>query len=280
MNHTITSEIPTVDGCPALNRMKVFVTQTGMDSLLEHVFRDRQGHPIDLSELTDTTPVLRWKELVAPAGPTNPIQEVQGQLAAPVVQFSLPTNRLQNAGIYELSFGLMKDEKLVRQDRGFLWLERSLFGQDPTGAAGPPTIQELRQVVMDTGAVDNLWLENIEFSDDQLASAVGRPIHYWNTVPPPIRPSLDTRNFPFQEAWVRAICGHLFEAAAHHYRRTHLPYNAGGVSIDDKNKEKPYAITGHQLLEEWKNWVSVKKLEINQQMCVGSIGSSYGGLFR
>jgi len=298
---TITASIPNVEDCPALTRMKIFVTQLGIKPTLEHTFRDAAGNPIDLSELfpgaaggndsvsesqADEGAVwLRTKELVAPVNSsTNPLLSTQGTVisaAGGTARFPTLATMVRNSGIYQLSFAVVDAENEIKVvNAGLLWVERSLFGSDDeTHNLGPPTVLELRQAVLDTGGVDNLLLDDIEFGDDVLATAIGRPLQFWNSRPPPIRPQIDTRNFPFRENWLRAICGHLYEIAAANYRRNHLPYNAGGVAVDDKKKEEPYLRVGAMLLDEWRQFVDYKKLEINQQLCIGSVSSSYGGVF-
>ncbi len=43
--------IPNVDGCEVLTRLKAFVVDQGVSTTLEHVFRDSNGNPVNLSSL-------------------------------------------------------------------------------------------------------------------------------------------------------------------------------------------------------------------------------------
>ena len=286
----ITAGIPVIDDCEVLTRMKVFVTQLGVVPTLEHTLRDQAGQPLDVSEYFDTseaeghdsTVVLRCKELVAEVGTRNPVLEVTGDCLDPVsglLQFDLTRAMVKQAGIYQLSVALKNPDGDIKHiENPLLWVERSLFGATTKdNSFGPPSMQELRQALMDS-AGENVLLDGSEFFDDQLAFAVGRPIEQWNSDPPPLRPLQDTRTFPFREQWLRAICGHLLVAAANNYRRNHLPYQAGGMSIDDKNKEGPYLQTGLKLLEDWTAWVRAAKYRINTASFDGQIGSTYGAL--
>jgi hypothetical protein len=63
--------------------------------------------------------------------------------------------------------------------------------------------------------------------------------------------------------------------AANHYRRNRLPHQAGGVAIDDKNKEREYMGEGQRLLQEYAAWVQNKKVEINTKLIYGIQESSY-----
>jgi len=297
----ITAGVPNVDGCPSLKRMKVYVTQVGIVPVLEHTFRDSDGNPLDISDhfpdddssagsegstgsasVEEGTVGLRSKELISNvSAANNPIIAVNGVVIsaeAGLVRFPLKALQVKHAGIYQLSMGIRDaDENLVHIENPLLWVERSLFAtDDPTYNLGPPTIMEIREAIYDTGAADNLLLDEMEFSDDQLASAAGRPLQEWNAMPPPLRPQVSTKNFPFREMWMRAICGHLFRIAAHNYRRNTLPYQAGGLSINDKDKEQPYMQIGMALQQEWREWMMAKKVEINQALFVGAMESCYG----
>lgn len=286
----VQAETPIIDDCPVLTRIKLYVVTLGVIPTIEHVFRDRNGQPLNVESLFTTgsegSVVLRIKEIVSPAGPHNPAREIGGTCIDPasgVAQFNLDAEMVKYAGVYQLSVALKNHAGAIKHiDNPVLWIERSLFSldaSDRTYNSGPPTLQELRQAIMDNGSAENLLLDDVEFHDDQIAYAVGKPLAYWNETPPPLKRTMDTRIFPFREAWTNAICGHLFMIAAHNYRRNHLPYNAGGVAVDDRNKEPQYLQMGTKLLEEWKDFVRTKKYEINTSLFTGSVSSIYGGLF-
>lgn len=287
----VTADVPVIDDCPVLTRLKLFVVKLGMSPTLEHVLRDARGRPLDLSayfnnsqsESTDATITLRLKEVISDISGNNPIQEIPGQVTDPahgIVQFKLTTAAINQAGIYQLSLGLKDaNDELLHIENPLLWVERSLYGTvDRTRNAGPPSIDSIRQWVMDHSR-GSLLLDNVEFTDDQIGQAAVNPIRYWNEQPPPLRPPMDTRNFPFTEAWTGAIAGYLYQFAAAGYRRDHLPYNAGGIAIDDKNKEREYLTAAQLHLDTWRTFVTTKKYEINTGLVVGRIGSIYGGMF-
>ena len=240
------------------------------------------------NETPETSQVLlRCKELVSGAGPRNPVQQIQGYVYNPdsgVVRFNLTEALVAKAGVYQLSICLSdQNNHTIKVENPILWVERSLFTLDADDRrfnSGPPTINEIRMAIQDCGAAENLLLDDIEFKDDQLAAAAARPLQYWNEIPPPIRPLVDTRCFPFREHWMQAVIGHLFVMAAHHYRRNQLPSNAGGINVDDMNKEGPYLKMGLQMLDDWKQFVLAKKLEINMANMMGNVKSAYGGFFQ
>lgn len=295
-NPPLVAGIPTVDGCQIIGRTKLFVTQLGVLPVLRHTLRDSRGNPIDLTPYVGTNSesedalsdqlFLRSKEVVSPASTCNPVKQVAGKIVDPtggVVEFTLEADAVAKAGVYQVSIALHNQTGTrVYVDNPLLLVEKSLFPLTTSYDSfdqGPPSLQEIREALMDSGAGDNLLLDNVEFSDDQIASAFARPIRQWNETPPPLRPLLDTRDFPFHEAWLKAICGHLLVIAAHNYRRNRLPYSAGGISVDDKSKEPEYLRAGQALLEEYRNFVLYKKVQINTELCAGYTGSMYGGLF-
>ena len=91
---------------------------------------------------------------------------------------------------------------------------------------------------------------------------------------------MTTKTFPFNEIWLKGIQAYLYRMAANTYRRNRLSYSAGGVSVDDNNKEREYAAAGSGMLREFQDMVQAKKVEINIAGFSGNIPSQYGSLFR
>jgi len=75
---------------------------------------------------------------------------------------------------------------------------------------------------------------------------------------------------------LKGIQAYLYRMAANTYRRNSLAYNAGGVAIDDKNKEREYASAGSEMLREFQDMVQAKKVEINIAGFAGNVRSQYG----
>jgi len=144
----------------------------------------------------------------------------------------------------------------------------------------PLQIHEVRLAIRDFCPAFNSLLDDVEFSDLEIMHAITRPINEWNETPPDLGNagfSFTPNTFPWREYWCRAAVGYLLLAASAHYMRNHLAYNAGGVAVDDKAKAGPYAEMGKQLLGEWREWMLLKKREVNIGLCFGSIRSlSFG----
>jgi hypothetical protein len=293
---TIIAQIPEIDNCPILTRLKAFVIDQGVTSTLQHTFRDRTGNPIDLSgwlsspnsASTSSNPPagmvkIRVKEWVAEGNNpcVNPLYENWGDSSDPVngvVEANLTDDMVAQAGIYEVHWAVIDESgRAVLVDRGIMSVERSLFALDVEEIyknRGPATLQEIRMMMMDSSRNENILLDDIEFHDEQILLALAKPIRLWNETPPPID-VYTTRTFPFRGAWTSAVLGELHIIAANRYRRNRLAHTAGGVSIDDLNKEREYMAEGQRLVQEYTAWMSNKKIAMNMRRFVGSSLSEY-----
>jgi len=209
--------------------------------------------------------------------------EVLNATAGYVRSLSLPDDIVRNPGVYLEEWGLFtSDGRLLFSNQCVTFVRRGLFGlgDDPNKRnLGPPTIEEIRLSLRDNSPADNTLLDDVEFDAAEISQAVLRPLQYWNEIPPPIRPIQTTKTFPFREMWLLGIQGYLLEMAAHHYRRNQLAYSAGGISVDDKNKEQYYSNAAARTLQRFQDMARAKKIEINISMFSGSLGSPYSGLF-
>lgn len=291
----IEAGIPKTDGCPILTRLAAFIATQGVRVSLQNTVRDRNGNPKDLSAYFVTSEsdsdddgdvdnqgavVLRVKEWLGSGGCGNPIWEFTGEVvdaAAGLVKCALAQRVVDNSGIYELSWGVKNASgELVYATQGLLSVERSLFGSDDAllKNQGPPTINEIRMWMMDSSPKENFLLRDVEFKDEQIMLALSWPVQRWNEALPPIK-KFNTRNFPFRGAWAAATMAKLYEMAAANYRRNRLNTAAGGLTVDDKNKEREYLEESKRLLEEYDDWVRGRKYAMNVAMVAGNMSSEY-----
>lgn len=285
----------TIDDCPVLTRINAFLVDEGVQATLEHVFRDRQGKPVDLSFYLDDIPVpgdsLSLSDCLAGGSGVLRIQEALGgscrfeaaiegyQASQGVIRAELPEALVARAGLYQLSWGIFNHaDNLVAVSDGLLSVERTLFTRaDESCGMGPPTVRELRMHMLDSGAADNVLLDDVEFSDEQILLAIRQPVQIWNETPPPIQ-TFTTQNFPFRFNWKNAIIGQLLIMAAHNYRRNFLQHQAGGINVADKAKEKEYLAAGQQMMAEYREWLTTTKISINCGLFSGQIPSVYSAL--
>lgn len=291
--------IHNIDDCPILTRIKAFIVDQGVVCSLKHRFRDRKGNPIDLSQylaepisesssesesaVGDTgTVILRIRDWMGVGiGANAKIYEITGESVDPVdgiVKADLEAICVREAGIYELTWAVKNaDGDFVVANTGIMSVERNLLTRETLHSKndpGPPTINEIRMWMMDSSGSENTLLDDVEFSDEQICLALTKPIQRWNETPPPIE-IYTTRNFPYRGAWASAVLGELFIMVASHYRRNRLGGAAGGLQIDDKNKEREYMSEGQRRLDEYNQWLLNKKVEINMRKFAGQNNSQY-----
>lgn len=299
--NVVRAGIPALYGCPVLTRVKAFIVPQGGYSMLEHQFYDqRTGAAIDISPIVggaepgDSISVptgkgyvkMRAKEPIATSiNPvTDPFWEIQCGEIDPVNGIvrttGLPEKLVEHAGVYELSFGVFDyKNRLILMNKGLLSVERSLFPKSmhvALGVAQPLTIQEMRGFLWDSSPAENLLLRDVEFGDEQILEALCKPIRYWNETPPPIR-KFNTRTFPFRHHWEKGTSSELYRMAAAHYRRNKQNINAGGMAVDDLNREREYLAEAVRLWKEYADWVLTQKIAMNVRMVTGSVGSVYRG---
>jgi len=300
--NVITADVTSVDGCPALPKLKAHSMSRGQAATLEWVFRNKQGDPIDLdtcgcvsSESSSTVSegssdsaepscglVMRVREVMGDS--CTPIYEQAGTLVdGPngVVRANVPEELAKIPGIYQEEWAVISNDQIIVTNRGLLFVERGLFGLDDTYRdGGPPTLGEIRLALRDSSPVENLLLDALEFDDAEIMFAIIRPVQEFVERPPPLNLGLvNTQTFPYREHWLKAITGYLLQSAAHHYRRNQLDYAATGMRVDDKNKEPPYIRAAQALLQEWHEFITHKKVSINAGRASGRLGSSYGSYY-
>jgi len=300
--NTIQPKQTVIDGCPVLPKIQCHEVQMGQDARLIWSFKNPQGEPVDLSDALsyssasgDTfdaigTPsqgvTLRMRELSG-ADYRDKIHTINVTIldaANGVVRAdSLPDEIVRFPGVYMEEWGVFSAEgRMLFSNQCCTFVRRGLFGVDPNPNKrnlGPPTLEEIRMSIRDNAPQDNMLLDEVEFDAAEITQAVLRPIQYWNETPPPIQPMLTTKTFPFREMWMLGIQSYLFSMAANHYRRNQLAYSAGGVSVDDKNKEQQYLAASNMLQQQFREMLRAKKIEINISLFAGSLGSPYGSMF-
>lgn len=295
----VRSGIPEMDDCKILTRLKAFLVDQGVCATIEHVFRDRNGNPVNLSKWLAATESQSLSQSTSsalpPAGTVkirvkewlgagqnvvrNPIWEIYGDAVDPekgVLRFTMEPEIVEHAGIYELNFCVMDENgHPVAVDRGIMSVEKSMFALSMVtvrGSLGPPTLQEVRMRLMDSSRNENLLLDDIEFKDEQVLMAMWEPIRLWNESPPPIE-TFTTRTFPFRGAWLSGVQAQLHFMMANHFRRNVYRAAAGGTS--DKDKEREYMAEGQRLWQEYTAWMINKKTELNLKKFAGLSSSQY-----
>jgi hypothetical protein len=159
-----------------------------------------------------------------------------------------------------------------------LWLDVNKTTKHILRENTPLSMVEIRTFLRDRTPDDNYLLNDVQFSDSDIAAAITWPVDQWNETPPPVG-TYTPATFPYRRHWLIAAAAHLLKSAAYNYARNDLQYNAGGTAVNDKNKHKLYMELSRDLQSEWENWMINKKIEINVDMAYGgTAGWEYNGI--
>jgi hypothetical protein len=282
----VSAPISEQNGQPVLTRMRAISISQGQCATITWQMHDKDGLPVDLSACNSLPMkvVLRLRDQIALSN-TSPVVQVDGTVTdAPTgkVEVALTQNMVGVPGIF---YGEMALINIPAEEAGlpcvvfsntfYVIINRSAFdARSQSRDGGPPSIAEIRLHLRDSAPSESYLLENLMFDDAEIALAIGRPVMYWNEIPPPIR-TFTTKNFPFRYHWLEGICANLFLMVAEQFRRNQLSYSAGGIQVDDQNKEAAYERAGQARWQAYREWVRGTKASINLEGCYGEVTSNY-----
>lgn len=295
---TVHPEETVAEGCPVLTKLRHVTVAKGVQAYVHWHLRDPEGFPVRLVDAEETDESVESSISTPDAeepftisvrfvacdelGPVWTVQGVIEHAYEGEISFILPAELVEHAGIYKFSIGVLMlpagstTPQLVFTEPGLLSVERSMFG-DLRDRRGPPTLSEIRMAIRDSATENNL-LAACEFSSDEVIYSIVRPIAEWNETPPDVAQFTCT-NFPWREAWLKAIIGYLLQNAGFHYARNKLPSSHGGLTVSDKDKDNLYFALSDRYRQEWKEWMLRMKVTINAGLGVSSMGSPYGYSF-
>jgi len=194
-----------------------------------------------------------------------------------IVRAPLPEQVSDATGIWLMEVGIFnEDDELILTNEVYVYNVHSAFGAG--GTPGPPTIDDVRLSLRDADPVMNELLDNYDFDLAEIAHAAVRVVQFWRDQPPSVAAAnYSTRTFPFREIWLTGIQLFCFETAEEGYRRNRLPYQAGNVTIDDKNRHRDYKAAWQERFQRFRQLVMHQKSRINAQHGFGSFGSGIYG---
>lgn len=274
------------EGCPILTKRRHLIVDKGQCGRAQWQMRFRDGTVADLSDcfpdsesLSESNPELgislkaRFQGCDR-SGVLATVDATVENAEAGLVQFDLPASVVANAGIYVFQVAIVgSSDEVVFADGGILSVEHGLWG-NTASQNGPPTLQTIRFAIRDR-AVENDLLQDVEFDDAEILEAIRQPIMQFNELPPPIQ-RFTCNNFPYRYHWRNAIIGELLKVAVHHYVRNKMKTQGTGLTVDDKNKDAEYYQLAAIYDREWKEFIVLKKMEINLTGFYGTLGSTYG----
>lgn len=233
-------------------------------SKLQFVFQNPDGLPYDLTDCEDTF-IAEIRELVS--GADRILLDVSIKTAAGgLLELEVPAGLLP--GIYRGSVTLFHEQVPILKNPFRLYTAID-------AANGIPTLQEMRLFIRDTYPEENLLLDGRAFSDEEIAASMERAIRYYNEVPPRLEELMTTQNFPYRHHLIEGTLGQLYLIAAEDCRKNSLQYQAGGLSVADKEKEANYQRAAQYHWQAYQQFVRVKKAQLNMESGWGVILSPY-----
>lgn len=291
IQNKLQAPVTSQNGQQLLSKMRAISVTQGQCSTVEWQMINKDGVPVDLRPCGfggETTPVaftvvLRLKEQLA-LGNANPVTQVTATVHDAehgIVRAELTKQMVGFPGIYYAEMALLDVEAenashpcVVFSNLFYVVINRSTF-EEAGRVGGPPSIAEIRLHLRDSSPGESFLLDNLMFDDAEIALAIVRPVQYWNEIPPPLDTIYNTQNFPFRYHWLEGICANLFFMVAEQYRRNQLSYSAGGLQVDDQNKEAAYERAGQARWQAYREWVRATKASINLESCYGEVTSAY-----
>lgn len=138
------------------------------------------------------------------------------------------------------------------------------------GNAGYVTEMDIRLFMRDLDPAMNYLLDDVEFSPEEIRTAMTHTVDKFNDTPPFIMTPNGTtgytlNDFPFRSSLLRGTIANLLFIAAHRFRRNALKYNVPGGGVADQEKFMEYDGAGAQLWQEYNAWVAHTKRAINME---------------
>lgn len=174
-----------------------------------------------------------------------------------LIEVYIPADIMSKPGLHLASIQIHNlDGKLIYQCPRYLEITPKI-----TSVNRPVTVAEVRFALRDFPELNSL-LNDVEFSDNEIAYCITKPVETWNSMLPDVG-QYDIHNFPWRQAHINATIGELLRIAGYNYMRNQLPYSSAGLSVDDKNKGPSYMQLAEQESAKFKMFCQERKFEAN-----------------
>jgi len=144
----------------------------------------------------------------------------------------------------------------------------------PQGNDSVITDLDIRIWLRDNDPEANLLLDDLEFTPEELRTAMTLAVDYWNDSPPYLH-NFDVNSFPYRSALLNGTVANLLFIAAHRYRRNDLQYNVPGGAVNDQARHKEYDAVGGKLWAQFQSWVAHNKQAINMEQGFAIVDPTY-----
>ena len=240
----------------------VDLTQYGINDSSSSSSGEYTGVRVVLKELPSSNQIWWQKDDI------EIVSASEGQIKIPYTPHDT-----RRAGIFTAEAQIWQDGTMRRIFPFFFSVNPSLSGQ-PSDSNYVLSIAEVRMTLRDVDPYENKLLDELEYTQEEIMLAIRRCVQYWNEVPPPIG-TYTPSNFPYPYHLSIGVAGILYSMAVHQKLRNDLPYNAGGLTVQDTVKWVQYREMQDRLDTEWKSWVKAKKYQKNIEGAFMTLGSGY-----
>lgn len=188
------------------------------------------------------------------------------------IEVYIPANIMSESGLHLACIQVYNiDGKLIYQAPRYLEINPKF-----TSTSRPVTVAEVRFAIRDYPEYNTL-LNDVEFSDNEIAYCITKPVDIWNSMLPDVG-TYESNNFPWHDVHLNATIGELLKIGSHHYNRNQLGYSSGGLSVDDKSKGPLYLQLAEQESQKFRMFCQERKFEINVMGGFGYLSGPYGSV--
>lgn len=137
------------------------------------------------------------------------------------------------------------------------------------------TPKDIRFFLMDRSASENFLLDSVEFSDEDIQSAMMLAVDKYNST----LPMVDTytiENFPYRYELMLGTAATLLRAKALNYSRNRLDFSTkDGATIQDKAKTQEYLSIANMMMQEFDQRITNIKRTKNAEEAYGHMGGPF-----
>ena len=138
------------------------------------------------------------------------------------------------------------------------------------------TPQDVRFFMMDRTASENFLLDSVEFSDEDINSALTLSVDKYNSTLQMVD-SYTTENFPYRYELMLGASATLLRSKGLNYLRNNLDFSTkDGTTINDKNKAGDYLKLADVMMQEFDNRITQIKKTKNAEQAYGFVSGVYG----
>lgn len=131
--------------------------------------------------------------------------------------------------------------------------------------------EDVRFFLMDRTASENFLLEDLEFTDDEINSAMVLAADKYNSTAPLVN-TYTSENFPYRFEMLLGASAILLRSKAVNMMRNNLNYQTSdGVAINDLDRRKEYFQLAQSFDEEFIARITKIKVSKNAEECYGWI---------